>query len=76
MKMNERTREDRIVRATEICRRLSISPTTLWRWRRAGIFPNPKTIQGTSLQGWLESEFDVWVTEHLTVVMEGRNDDR
>ncbi len=76
MKMSESTSEERIIRATEVCRRLGISQTTLWRWRREGVFPDPKTIKGTSLQGWLESEFARWVSENLTVLIEEHGDEQ
>jgi prophage regulatory protein len=67
---------DRIVRTTEVCQRLGVSQTTLWRWRREGVFPNPKTLKGTSLQGWLESEFTAWLSENLTLVMEANGDEQ
>jgi predicted DNA-binding transcriptional regulator AlpA len=55
----------RILRAKEVCDRLSISATTLWRWtQRKGVFPKPIAIPGSSVKGWHESTVDAWINEH------------
>ena len=50
-----------ILRINEVCERLGISDTTLWRWRRAGHFPEPHSITGSSIKGWNSSTIDSWI---------------
>jgi predicted DNA-binding transcriptional regulator AlpA len=35
-----------LIRSTQLCKRLDISKPTEWRWRRAGILPEPIKING------------------------------
>lgn len=51
--------ESRIVRPKEVTERLGIGRVTLWRWVRAGKFPQSRQI-GPNIVGWLESEIETW----------------
>lgn len=35
-----------LIRSTQLCARLNISKPTEWRWRKAGILPEPIKING------------------------------
>ena len=54
------------LRAKHVCERLNISETSLWRWRKAGFFPDPKSLPGSSIKGWAESTVNLWITENFT----------
>jgi len=58
--------QNKILRAQQVCERLDISLPTLWRWRKARIFPDPVKIEGTSIQGWTESTVDDWIEKKFT----------
>lgn len=52
---------DRILRDSEVRKILGgISRTTLWEWRRNGVFPQPLKIGG-GLHGWRESVILEWL---------------
>lgn len=55
-----------ILRTKDVCQRLGISTTTLWRWKKRGDFPESKTIPGSSLQGWTESTVNGWIIENFS----------
>jgi len=54
-----------ILKTKDICARLRISRTTLWRLRQSGKFPQPTRVGGTNLQGWRESDFELWLDEYF-----------
>ncbi len=62
--------KETIEKPEEVCKRLKISPTTLWRWRKAGVFPEPIRLGGTNLIGWPSSQVDEWIETN------GKLDDR
>ena len=45
-----------LIRSTQLCKRLNISKPTEWRWRRAGIIPEPIKINGQNY--YLDSVVD------------------
>jgi prophage regulatory protein len=49
-----------ILRNPDVCRKLGISPTTLWRWGRDKNFPSPIQL-GPNTVGWIEAEIDNWL---------------
>jgi predicted DNA-binding transcriptional regulator AlpA len=56
---------EKILRINEVCERLKVSDTTLWRWRRAKLFPEPKFIPGSSVKGWTISTINEWIAENF-----------
>ena len=50
---------ERYLRTSEICERLGVGRITIFRWRRAGLFPEPK-ILGPGTIGWPESVIREW----------------
>lgn len=56
----------RVLRIREVCKRLSISKSTIYDWmnpkspRFDGLFPRPVKI-GRMATGWLESEINEWL---------------
>jgi prophage regulatory protein len=51
---------DRILRSREVCTRVGLSRTTLWRAVRRGDFPAPRQLTANAI-GWLASEIDAWI---------------
>ena len=51
-----------ILRNADVCLKLGISPTTLWRWSGNGGFPSPIQL-GPNSVGWIESEVESWLAE-------------
>ena len=50
----------RILRETEVRKRLGFSHSTIWRRRRAGTFPEPVDLGGGML-GWTEESIDDYI---------------
>ena len=50
----------RLLRMREVKRRTGLSPTTIWRRRREGSFPDPVNL-GNGLLGWYEDEIEAWI---------------
>lgn len=53
----------RMIRAASLCRELSISRTTLWRWCRTGDFPAPVKVGG-GVTSWFVDEVEGWLKSH------------
>lgn len=53
---------DKFLRQKEVAELLGISTTTLWRWRRAGIMPQPMALSGQVI-GWRTSVIEAWLEE-------------
>ena len=54
---------DRLMRQREVCDRVCVSRTTLWRLVRDGLFPRPTTV-GVRPR-WSEVEVQDWITNRL-----------
>ncbi len=52
--------ESRFVRMSELVKIIGVSKCTLWRWRQAGVFPNPVHL-GPRLVAWKSCEVDAWM---------------
>lgn len=50
----------RLIRVKEVCERLSVTRTTVWRWVRDGHLP-PKRQIGPNVVGFLEHEIDEFI---------------
>ena len=50
---------EKLYRPNEVCARLGIRRPTLWRWRKAGIFP-PAVKLGPNTIAWAESTLEEW----------------
>lgn len=62
---NERSKPPtRILRLPEVMARTGLSRTTIYRWRRAGRFPQAVRL-GTRCVGWIESELEAWIRERM-----------
>lgn len=55
-----------LLRIEDVCNLLGVSRTTLWRWRREGMFPQPRRV-GPNVVGFLESEVDEWLQDRPVV---------
>jgi len=53
---------NRIIRATELAKKLSISKPTLWRMEQRGDLP-PKVQISKRISGWRESDIQEWMKE-------------
>ena len=59
----------RAVGTGEVCNKLSVSRSTLWRLIKSGQFPAGTQIYGTPGRAktyWLESEVDSWLLARLS----------
>lgn len=52
--------QQRIVRTAELSKILSVSKSTIWRWRQSGAFPHPISM-GPKLVGWTSTVIDSWI---------------
>ncbi len=50
----------RVLRTTEVIRRIGLSRSTLWRLERAHDFPE-RVHLGVNSVGWLETDIDSWL---------------
>lgn len=51
----------RAIRIQEVCNKLSVSRTTLWRLSRQPGFPKPINLGGGRMVMFLETEHDSWL---------------
>ena len=54
---------DRIVRQAELATILSVSPVTIWRWRKNNEFPAPIKLGRGRMIGWRMSVIRQWLKE-------------
>lgn len=54
--------ELRIVRVAEAARRLGVNRSTLWRWVKDGLMPQPIHL-GPAVRGWNQSDLERWIAE-------------
>jgi prophage regulatory protein len=50
----------KLVRPSQLSAQLSVSITTLWRWRKQKIIPEPISL-GARVIGWEQSTIDEWL---------------
>ena len=50
------------LRAKELSELLSVNPSTLWRWRRQNILPQPVEI-GPNVVAWSHESIQQWLKE-------------
>lgn len=50
----------RIIRGKELAVMLNLSPTTIWRMRRSGLLPEPKSISVRAV-GWDLAVIEAWI---------------
>jgi prophage regulatory protein len=64
----------RILRESEVRKRIGFSHSTIWRRRRAGTFPMPVDLGG-GMMGWTEESIDEYIESLPRVnIMVRRND--
>ena len=51
----------RTIRIQEVCNKLSVSRTSLWRLSRQVGFPKPINLGGSRMVMFLEAEIDAWL---------------
>jgi prophage regulatory protein len=54
----------RLIRKSEVLRRVPYSHTTLWRLERAGKFPQRVRL-GDQAIAWFEDEVDAWIASRI-----------
>lgn len=50
-----------IVRIKEVLQVTGVSRMTIWRWVKAGAFPEPHDISPNGTKGWKRTELEDWV---------------
>lgn len=53
-------RRVRLIRFSELKKRVPLSRTTVWRLVRAGTFPKPIKL-AANVSAWREDEIDAWI---------------
>src|SRR5439155_2846707 len=56
---------DRYLRAREVCERVGLSRTTIWRQVRRGEFPTPRRLSANAI-GWMASDVEAWIASRPT----------
>ena len=56
----QRVEPKSILRIHEVCERIGVKRTTIWKWCKAGIFPAPVQL-GPRAVGWRVKAVDDWV---------------
>lgn len=59
-KRNVEVPVQRIIRLAELTEILGVSPSTVWRWRKSGVFPKPVSL-GPKLVGWPSGIVSEWI---------------
>jgi prophage regulatory protein len=49
-----------ILSKPDVCRKVKLSSSSLWRYVKNGMFPPPIDL-GPNRVGWIESEVDSWI---------------
>ena len=62
-RMAEKPGVDRLIRQREVCDRVGVSRTSIWRLVRNGRFPRPTTV-GVRPR-WSEVEIQEWIAKRL-----------
>ena len=62
--------EKRILRRADVVKKTGLSPVTLWRLEKAGLFPNRKQL-GARAVGWVEDEVDGWIESREAAAVNG-----
>lgn len=57
--------KERVLFISDVCDRVGVSDTTIWRWRRAGLFPEPRSVLGSSVKGWTATTINEWIVENF-----------
>ena len=64
MTINARLDEPRFQRCPEVCARLGVKKSTLYRWIAGGRFPAPVRI-GDNTSAWDARAVDKWIAERI-----------
>jgi predicted DNA-binding transcriptional regulator AlpA len=64
--MVETTTSVRMLRYRDVCKKIGVSRTTVWRLERSGGFP-PRRQLSANVVGWVESEVDAWLVTRAAV---------
>lgn len=54
-----------IIRRAALRKKVPFSDTTIWRWEKAGTFPERIQITEAGAVGWYEDEIDAWIAERV-----------
>lgn len=55
---------EKVLRKKDVCKKIGLSSTSLWRLQKSGKFPEPSSIEGSSLKGWKESTINKWIDDN------------
>lgn len=55
--------EDRLLKVSELAEFLGVYPSTIYRWLRRGMLPQPFEI-GEKAVRWRQSEIEKWLEEN------------
>lgn len=62
MAIDTKQRTVLFIRSGDLSKALNISLTTLWRWRKMGLIPDPINL-GPRIVGWRIDDIQNWLNE-------------
>jgi predicted DNA-binding transcriptional regulator AlpA len=62
-RLHQRANPLRLYRTHRLAELLDVNPSTIWKWTKRGILPQPVRI-GT-VHGWTESQLETLFRQHL-----------
>jgi prophage regulatory protein len=54
-----------IIRMKKLVEKVGLGKSTIYRKIQEGSFPKPFTIGDSKATGWLESDIDAWIQQHI-----------
>jgi prophage regulatory protein len=55
----------RIIRKHELAKKLGVSESTIYRWTKNGMLPQPLLSPSGRKQGWFTEMIEIWIEEQF-----------
>lgn len=68
--------DERLLDLGEVRKLIPVSRTSVWKWRRAGVFPSPVRLPGSRRVAWRASEISKWIAERPALQAVPENEER
>ncbi|MEW4468452.1 AlpA family transcriptional regulator [Parasphingorhabdus sp. JC815] len=64
IQIQDRSSAARLIRLTEVQKRVGLGRSTIYRWMSDNRFPKPYQLGGHAV-AWLEQEIDEWIAQRI-----------